>query len=352
MPRWKSEVRSDRGVFSELAEWWDAQPVPRGHPFLTSRVLGCWEDGFDEPGSRLNVLLLHRNGELVAGLPLYTAKGRLRSLARAYAEPFDVITIDDEEVTEYVPRWLESVPVASLYRVRSASPILTSLPQHPRWRVQTEFNSPYIDLSAGMGPVRDRMSSKYQRELRRRRRRIEEMGTLTFVERRTADGAMDLLQEGLRLEAAGWKGSRGHAVIRDPSHERWYRSLTEVALDQGWLRLSGLYLDERLVAFLYNLEVDGHRYGMATAFDDTPEVAPYSPGILLHESVFEACAAGGVTSYRLGVGNDSWKYEWATDRDQVYDLVLFGSGLMGWSAFQVWKVRTRARGRSIDRNHP
>jgi hypothetical protein len=59
-----------------------------------------------------------------------------------------------------------------------------------------------------------------------------------------------------------------------------------------------------------------------------------------------------VTSYRLGVGNDSWKYEWATDRDQVYDLVLFGSGLMGWSAFQVWKVRTRARGRSIDRNHP
>ena len=32
--------------------------------------------------------------------------------------------------------------------------------------------------------------------------------------------------------------------------------------------LAYLLLDERLVAFLHNLEVDGHRYGMATAFDD------------------------------------------------------------------------------------
>lgn len=340
-------MRRDSDVFSELSEWWDAQRAPRQHPFLTSKMLGCWEDGFDEPSSKLNVVLLYRDSDLVAGLPLYRAGGRLRSLARAHAEPFDVVAVDDEEVTSYLPRWLGTLPMVNLYRVREGSPIMALMPGQPRWEVQATFNSTYVDLSNGMEAVRANMSTKYQRELRRRRRRLQEMGDLVLVEHSKPDGAQELLEAGLKLEARGWKGRNGIAVLRSPSLERWYRSVTEVALDQGWLRLCLLYLDDRLVAFLYNLEVDGHRLGMATAFDESADVSPLSPGSLLHESVLEASGAK-LTSYRFGVGDDSWKYEWATGRDRVFDLVLFGSGAFGRGARRVWQTRAWMRSKAKD----
>jgi CelD/BcsL family acetyltransferase involved in cellulose biosynthesis len=328
MTRWSSETRSDRGVFSDLREWWDAQSAARDNPFLTADVLGCWEDGFDEPRSRLNVSLLYRDGELAAALPLYRARGRLRSLSRAHSEPFDIIAIDDAEVVERLPRWIDSLTMTYLYRVAADSPIMTALPDHPRWMIQTTFNSPYVDLGSGMDEVRAGMSKDFQRTLRRRRRRLEEMGPLSVVEHATDDNA-GILDAGLRLEAAGWKGERGHAVLNDPTHDRWYRSMTRIAEDKGWLRLCGLYLDDRLLAFRYDLEVGDRRWGMLSAFDERPDVASLSPGTLLLETVLESAASSGVRTYELGAGNDSWKYEWSPSVRQVYDLLLFGSGVTG-----------------------
>jgi CelD/BcsL family acetyltransferase involved in cellulose biosynthesis len=155
------------------------------------------------------------------------------------------------------------------------------------------------------------------------------MGPLSIVEQNTHDGANGMLDLGLRLEASGWKGERGHAVLNDPTHDRWYRSFTEVAEDQGWLRLCGLFLDERLIAFRYDFEVGDRRWGMLSAFDETPDVASLSPGTLLLETVLENAASSGLGTYEFGAGNDSWKYEWNPSVRQVYDLLLFGSGPSG-----------------------
>ncbi|HSJ83706.1 MAG TPA: GNAT family N-acetyltransferase [Acidimicrobiia bacterium] len=339
MPRWTTETRRDREVFSDLAGWWDSRPTPRSNPFLSSAVLGCWEDGFDEPESRLNVVLLHRDGDLVAALPLYRARGRLRSMSRAHSEPFDVVGADDEEVTDHLPAWLNSMPMTHLYRVAESSAIISALPAQPRWLVQTTFNSPYVDLSSGMDRVRAGMSKDFQRTLRRRRRRLEEMGPLEVVETGSAGPPHHLLDAGLALEAVGWKGQRGHAVLNEPTHERWYRSVTEVAQDRGWLRLCGLFLDGRLLAFRYDLEVGATRWGMLSAFDESPDVASLSPGTLLLERVLETCAANGLDRYEFGSGNDQWKYEWAPELRQVHDLLLFGSGPTG-RALHAWKTKS------------
>jgi CelD/BcsL family acetyltransferase involved in cellulose biosynthesis len=339
MPRWTTETHSDRDVFSRLAPWWDAQAAARANPFLNSAILACWEDGFDEAGSRLNVELLYLDGDIVAALPLYKARGRLRSLARAHSEPFDVVANEDEEVVEHLPVWLDSLTMTHLYRVADTSPIMAALPEHERWLVQTTFKSPYVDLRSGMNRVRAGMSKDFQRTLRRRRRRLEEMGTLTMVEHTTDDQPSGMLAAGLRLEAAGWKGQRGHAVLNDPTHERWYRSMTDVAQDRGWLRLCGLYLDKRLVAFRYDVQVGDTRWGMLSAFDESPDVASLSPGTLLLETVLENAAASGLTAYEFGSGNDSWKYEWNPSVRQVYDLLLFGSGLPG-RALHLAKTRS------------
>jgi CelD/BcsL family acetyltransferase involved in cellulose biosynthesis len=316
-------------VFAELAEWWDAQPLVRQIPFLNTRILGCWEEGFDEPGSRLHVALLHRDRHLVAALPLYESRGRLRTLSQEHASSTDIVTGDDGEVIDELPRWLDTLRVAHLYRVRSESPIVAALPSHPRWLVQRVLRGPYVDLRGWPDPSRPRPSSNFLKGLRRRRRRLEEIGDVTYVDHQSPNEVGAILDRGLRMEAAGWKGERGVATLQVPTHERWFRSVAEVAESEGWLRLSTLHLDDRLIAWSYDLVYEGRRHGLIAAYDESPDVSLLSPGNLLVDEILTHSAAAGLDRYEFGNGDHAWKYDWTAEERHVYDLLVFGSGITG-----------------------
>lgn len=339
MSQWGTEVRSDRGVFAELAEWWDAQPFVRQIPFLNTAILSCWEEGFDEAGSRLHVILLDRDGELVAALPLYEARGRLRSLSQEHASSIDIVHGDDPEVIERLPRWLDSLQIAHLYRVREESPIVSAVDTHPRWNVQRVLSGPYVDLDGGIGTGRRRPSNDFLKGLRRRRRRLEELGTVTYVDHPAPDEVDALLNRGLELEAGGWKGQRGVAALQVPTHEQWFRNVAEVAQDRGWLRLSSLYLEDRLLAWCYDLVYAGRRHGLIAAYDESVDVKPMSPGNLLVHQILEHSSDAGLDRYEFGNGDHAWKYDWTDTERRVYDLLLFGSGLSGRTAAGLRKLR-------------
>ncbi len=339
MSQWGTEIRSDRGVFAELAGWWDAQPFVRQIPFLNSAVLSCWEEGFDELGSRLHVLLLHREGDIVAALPLYEGKGRLRSLSQEHASSTDIVHGDDPEVIEQLPRWLDSLKIAHLYRVREESAVVAALANHSRWNVQRVLNGPYVDLGSGLGQGRHRPSSDFLKGLRRRRRRLEEMGTVTYVDHPAPEEVGSLLSRGMELEARGWKGQKGVAALQVPSHERWFRNVAEVAQDKGWLRLSGLYLEDRLLAWSYDLVYSGRRHGLIAAYDESPDVKPLSPGNLLVHQILEHSSDAGLDRYEFGNGDHAWKYDWTDSERHVYDLLIFGSGVSGRAASGLRKLR-------------
>jgi CelD/BcsL family acetyltransferase involved in cellulose biosynthesis len=330
-------------VFAELAEWWDAQPFVRQIPFLSTAILSCWEEGFDEAGSRLHVMLLKRDGDLVAALPLYEGGGRLRSLSQEHASSIDIVHGEDPEVVDQLPAWLDSLKIAHLYRVREESPIVAALETHPRWNVQRVLRGPYVDLEGGLGARSRRPSNDFLKGLRRRRRRLEEMGTVTYVDHSSPDEVDSLLNRGLELEVGGWKGERGVATLQVPTHERWFRNVAEVAQDRGWLRLSGLYLEDRLLAWSYDLVYSGRRHGLIAAYDESVDVKPMSPGNLLVHEILEHSSAAGLDRYEFGNGDHSWKYDWTDSERRVYDLLIFGSGISGRAASGLRKLREARR---------
>jgi CelD/BcsL family acetyltransferase involved in cellulose biosynthesis len=346
VPRWTTETRRDPDALSELGEWWDAQPAVQQIPYLNSLVLGCWEEGFDEPASKLHLLLLRRDGDLVAGMPLYRARGRFRTLSRAHADSIDVVSVEDEEVHERIPGWLDSLPVAHLYRLREQSLLVAACGSRPHWNVGATLKSPYVDLEGGIAAVHSALSKEFARTLRRRRRRLGEMGSVTFVDQPAPQEIGSVLDAGFRLEASGWKGQQGVAVLNRPTHERWYRSLAERAQDRGWLRLSSLYLDNRLLAFRYDLEYAGSRHGLISTYDESPDVA-LSTGNLLLESVLEQSAERGLNTYEFGYGQHPWKYDWTSNERLVYDLLVFGSGPRGRALSGAWRVRNAMRSKPV-----
>ena len=313
-------------MWDDLAEWWDALPGVRKGPHLHSRVLRCITDASLQPETSLVLRILLRDGQPVAGLPLYLDAGRrLRSLAGRLLPPTDLVMADDDEVKAIVPEWLDSIPVAHLYKVDEESIIAQALETRKRWILRRVDASPYIDLRDGVEGFRSVMSSKSLSTLRRKRRRLEELGEVRFVDHADSTAWKSTLDAGLELEDGGWKGAQGKSVLKRPKAERFFRSLAEVAEEEGWLRLSALYLEDRMLAFHYDLVYGDRRHLEITAYDESPEFRKFSPGSLLLENVLEQSCKDGLTEFDCGYGDAVWKDRWAPNHRYLYDISIYGS---------------------------
>jgi hypothetical protein len=324
-----------------MAEWWNALPTVNETPFVHTRVLEGWGKAFIKQGEKVETHVLKRRGEPVAAIPLIRRPGRRYSLSADQVDPADVVSILDEDVNERIPEWLDRLPVVHLHCFREQSPLVQALDDHPRWVLRLKWDSPYLDLSQGVMAARSNLGAKSQSTLRRRWRRLHEMGAVTFVDHSSPAEVQNTLEAGLRLEAAGWKSREGRAVLKTPEYEAFYRSLAEVAQDHGWLRLSTLYLDDRMLAFHLNLVYGGRRYLMLTTFDEDEEFSKLSLGNLLLDAVIERSCDEQLSSYEFGRGWNTWKERWTPTARPIYNFSIYGSGIRGRVMSARHKRRTR-----------
>lgn len=336
MPRWATEILEGHQALADLSGWWDTQPAARANPLLNSHVLRAWQDGMEERGSKLVVTTLKRDGEVVAGLPLYKTSFRYRTLLRRHLSAMDVVTSPGDDVDAHLPEWIDKLGVAYLYRLPDESPLVAASESRPRWSQVRRIACPYVDLSGGMDPVRDGWSKNFRKGLERRRRRLEERGEVRYVGQHTGTDLAAALDRGFELEAAGWKGKRGTAARSLTGVEGWFRDVADIADRNGWLRVGGIYLDDRMLAFCFDLQVGQTRHSLISAYDEDAEIAPLSPGNALVLEVLEDSAASGVGMYELGYGSRAWKDDWTKKRRYVNDVLAVGPGLTG-RAFSVAK---------------
>lgn len=129
------------------------------------------------------------------------------------------------------------------------------------------------------------------KDLRRRRRRLEETGTLT-VERATEGAALErALEDFLTLEASGWKGEAGTALRSRPRTEAFARALFRsdggpVTVRADWLRLDG-----RTIAASLALVSGGTAHLLKTAYDEG--LRALAPGLVLEDAIVRALHAEG-----------------------------------------------------------
>lgn len=177
-----------------------------------------------------------------------------------------------------------------------------------RW---ASMNSPYIQLPTSWSEMEKTLSSHFRANLRRRRKRLADKGTISFD---LCDGSTDaeltaLLDEGIRLEARGWKGRGGTAICQSPDTLGFYSALAKQAKSEGQLRLRILRLNGKAIAFHYALQ-DGPRYLLLKPTYDEAH-REVGPGHLLMEAVLQDCIERGLQEFDfLGPGMP-WKSDWS-----------------------------------------
>ena len=168
--------------------------------------------------------------------------------------------------------------------------------------------SPYVDTTGDWEAYVEERKSKFLRELRRRRRQLEAEGRFALEVHDGREQLTELLEEGFRVEAAGWKAARGTAILSQPATRRFYGDLACWAAKHGWLRLAFLRLDSRPIAFDFSFEHAGVHYLLKTGFD--PAYGRFAPGMLIRQEMITRAFAEGLRRYEFLGADEPWKLEW------------------------------------------
>jgi CelD/BcsL family acetyltransferase involved in cellulose biosynthesis len=258
----------------------------------------------------------------------------LVSTANPHSCRFDLVAQDPAAAAETFLAHLSADSTWDVLRLvdvpdGGAANLLHALAQQRGYPVGTweSLQSPYIPLPATYEALGTKLSAKFKANVRRRRKKLEERGTVT-VDR--VDGGPELearLEEGLRLEQSGWKGERGTAIAQDKGTRGFYSELARCASYRSALALYFMRVDGKLVAFHFALEHGGKYLLLKPAYDEA--VRECSPGQLLVDEVLKDNVKRGLSEFDFLGPNMTWKQDW-TEQVRVHRwLYVFRNSAYG-----------------------
>lgn len=298
-----SVERADAARLMQLdAEWQDlAARADEPNVFM--------DPGFIAPGSDTCVALLAWNGEhklvgvwalAIASHPVLPVK-----LLRSPARPHSYLG------TPVLDRAVAHATVGAMLDFIAANPSLPKFISFDPMRADgttmqalavalADRNSSPRILARGSRPVLESnldgkqyfekaMSGSSRKKLRQHRRRLEEKGPLESRVCIAPADVLPALEDFLALEAAGWKGAAGTALLCDPAEAAFVRAMVGALAKHGNAQVHGLYQNGKAIACQVVLRAGKTAFTWKTAYDET--LRDFSPGMLLLEDYTAAFLA-------------------------------------------------------------
>jgi CelD/BcsL family acetyltransferase involved in cellulose biosynthesis len=336
-PRWEVGTVLGGDAIARVAPDWDllADEV-QAPPFLRPGWIAAWWRAFGR--ERLEIHTARSNGRLVAVLPLSRGRGVVASPTNWHTPLFGLVG-EEAALPLLVSRVLVDASAARRVSLAFMDPSAmgarafrtAALERGFRVLPHTLGRAAAVEIEGEWDAYEQRLSRNLKQGLKRSLRRLHEAGEVTFQHVDGQQGLDSLLTEGFRIEAAGWKGTRGTAIASDPKTERFYRDVGAWAAAEGWLRLAFLRLDERAIAFWLGIEDRGVHYALKSGFD--PRYAAFSPGRLLLQRTLRDAFSRGLTRLELGP-SEGYKLSWANASCELVRLNAFPPSIPGrleWS---------------------
>jgi hypothetical protein len=143
-----------------------------------------------------------------------------------------------------------------------------------------EAERPFLESTLdGNAYLKASLRSHHDREFRRLKRRLADLGTLEHIVARGPEDIRHGIEAFLTLEAAGWKGRKRTAMATDRYRAAFAREAVHRLAEQDMCRVHSLTLNGEVVACLIVFVEAGVAYTWKTAYDEA--YAAFSPGTLL-----------------------------------------------------------------------
>lgn len=210
--------------------------------------------------------------------------------------------------------------------IRDNSPTLKVLDQHiTGWEhfLKREPPGAFIKIDGSFEKFQEKFSSDFKSTLRRKSRRIAELPgfALDFLTGPSAD--LDNLKKFLELEASGWKGEEGTAIIHSSSLKAFYIELGKKLAERGWLELHLLQTEQKVIAGSFAVQFGTALIIPKLSYDES--LSKFSPwSVLFHSTIERAFNGGNCREINL-LGDSEWFSRWKMELGAYWQAHLFPS---------------------------
>ncbi len=344
------EIRGRSG-FDALRAEWDALAVrgPVDLPFVAHGWISAWLDAFAPHAVPLVLVARAASGEPLGMAPFLEERSSgivlLASPANDHSCRFEwVLGCDPASAVAALWRHLrdavcwDALVLRDVPRDGPTSALLEPLARADRHLTGRwpSVSSPRLRL--GGTPAEQRTSARFRANLRRRARRLREMGSVALRRSGSPGDADAALADFFALELAGWKGEGGTAIALDPALVHFYEGVVRDAAARGTLAIRALTLDGRPVAVHLGIVHRGIYHLPKTAYDE--RLGHVSPGQLLQQEVLAECEARGLAGFDFLGPDMPWKRDWEPDHAPHDWLYVYRPSLAGLAMHTV-KHRVR-----------
>ena len=198
-----------------------------------------------------------------------------------------------------------------------------------RPRKQPWMRGSVVDLPETWDEYWRARPSRWRENVRRCRRRLEDLGNVTYVRYRPqgiacgdADPRWDLFDACIAIAKKSWQSESATGnTICSAEVEAFLRDAHEAAVRAGAVDLNLILVDGQPVAFAYNYHMNGRVFGLRKGYD--PAFRAGSPGVVLDHMMLEDGHGRGDVHYDLGVGAYEAKRHWITGEATSFRMTHF-----------------------------
>jgi CelD/BcsL family acetyltransferase involved in cellulose biosynthesis len=237
-----------------------------------------------------------------------------------------------------LPLLNESGPVAQALRaaVERGGGAYAAFGRHQRAALQPDGDAAhYVERAIG---------KKRHKEFQRLRRRLAESGEVAFEVARSPAAVAAALQDFLALEAKGWKGAAGTALIQSPELRRFAEAGVDALARQGQAGVARLVVGSNPIACVVTLQSAGGAWCWKIAYDES--LARFSPGVQVMMELTGALLADETVAFAdscAAPDHPMIDHLWR-ERFAMADLMI---GLRPGARFAVACRLESARGRAV-----
>ncbi len=315
------QVITDIAKFRALKNEWNNLATTFRNPlYLHEWFDDCLTAHFDE--SNLYIVVAWRDGKLRAVAPLALERSigimQLRYISYPSGEASNGFLYADEEALAAIcSAIVESGFPLSLPGLGADSKDLIALCSSSQKKgfVVVRPRSvavASVQLNTDWKTIEAKMTSKNKKYIRWARKAAERDGPVEFEAVVPTEENLDrYLTEAFKVEAAGWKGRAGSAILSDPKRTRFWQQFSRSAVQLGFLRLFFLRIGGTTAAMRIAAEYADRLWDYKIGYDE--RWAKCSPGILLTQETLQYAAEQKLGGVEFLGQAERWQHRWSID---------------------------------------
>lgn len=343
-----TKVISDAASFRELRSEWDdlLQASPSDCIFLSWEWLYTW--WLHLPGKReLHIIVVRLEGLLIAIAPLVLRPPSFKRLMPWRVLEFlacgsvgsDYLSFlirpghEQIAVREISRSVTQSGYMLELVRIEKSSASMADMSrqlQGAGWK-SVGLTTNYCPYSILAGHTwesyLDSLHSKHRVNLGKKLRRLHKDFDVSLHVAATESERQWAMDVFIRLHLLRWSEKGGSSALNRKELIDFHRAFSESSLEQGWLRLFTLLLDDVPAASLYVFKYRDAYYHYQSAFD--PDYGKYSLGTVIVALAIKTAIEDGALEFDFLHDNETYKYLWARQERELIRLELYPPRSMG-----------------------